>query len=134
MKGGARWLTAVLGTTVAVAAVAALGYYPTLRLAGGAGRGALLAGCLVGLAANWLGLVSLRWTRFDDPSRRAAAVLTAMAVRFVVVLLLAVAAALSGRFELGPLLVWVVISYLVALFVETLWLVQTQASGTETDR
>ena len=44
------------------------------------------------------------------------------------------AAALSGRFELGPLLVWVVISYLVALFVETLWLVQTQASGTETDR
>jgi hypothetical protein len=50
------------------------------------------------------------------------------------VLVLAMAAALSGRFELAPLLIWVAISYLVALFVETLWLVQPQTSGTETDR
>ena len=57
-----------------------------------------------------------------------------MAVRFAAVLLLALAAALSGWFERGPLLIWVAISYLVALFVETLWLVHARRNRIETDR
>jgi hypothetical protein len=120
--------------TLAVAAAAGLGYYPTLRLAGVQARSPMLAGCLVGLIANWLGLASLHLASFNDPARRPTAVLTAMAVRFAAVLLLALAAALSGWFERGPLLIWVAISYLVALFVETLWLVHARRNGIETDR
>lgn len=134
MSGAGRWLVPLCGATLAVAIAAGVGYYPTIRLAGDQARGAMLAGCLVGLAANWAGWASLRLASFHDRTRRPIAVLTATAVRFAAVLLLALAAALSGWFQRGPLLIWVVISHLVALFVETLWLVHAQRNGIETDR
>jgi hypothetical protein len=119
---------------LAVAAAGGLGYYPTLRLAGDQARSPMLAGCVIGLVANWLGLASLHLASFHDSARRPIAVLTAIAVRFGAVLLLALAAALSGWFEPAPLLIWVATSHLVALFVETLWLVHAQRDGIETDR
>lgn len=119
---------------MAVAVTAGIGYYPTIRLAGDQARGAMLAGCLIGLAANWVGWASLQLGAFRDPTRRPIAVLTATAVRFAAVLLLALAAALSGWFQRGPLLIWVVISHLVALFVETLWLVRAPRDEIETQQ
>ena len=42
-----------------------------------------------------------------------------MAVRFFVVLIMGVAAALSGMFATAPLLVWLAISYVVLLGADT---------------
>jgi hypothetical protein len=42
-----------------------------------------------------------------------------MAVRFAAALALALAGALSGRFERGPFLLWVAISYMALLTVDT---------------
>ena len=134
MSGAGKWLVPLCGATLAVAVTAGIGYYPTIRLAGDQARGAMLAGCLIGLAANWVGWASLQLGAFRDPTRRPIAVLTATAVRFAAVLLLALAAALSGWFQRGPLLIWVVISHLVALFVETLWLVRAPRDEIETQQ
>lgn len=134
MTDGGKWLVPLGGTLLAVAVAAGLGYYPTVRLAGEQAGSALLAGALVGLLANWMGLVSLHLASSDDPASRPTAVLTATAVRFAVVLVLTLAAALGGWFQRGPLLIWIGVSYLVALFVETLWLVRAQRKGIGTQR
>ncbi|HUU83418.1 MAG TPA: hypothetical protein VM243_07940 [Phycisphaerae bacterium] len=128
-----RWLVPAGVPLLAVAVAAGVGYYPTLRLAGESARSALVAGSLIGLIANWLGLAAMRLFTTGDLAQGPTAVLAAMAVRFAAVLLLAPAAALTGWFQLGALLIWVAIGYLVALFVETLWLVQAQQHKTETD-
>ncbi len=134
MKTATRWLTPAWTAAAGVALVGAVGYFPTVRLAGELAWHGLLAGCAVGMAANWIGLASMFWVRFDDPKHRATATLTAMGVRFAAVLMLGLASALSGWFELAPLLIWVVISHLVALFVETMWLVRVTQDETGTDR
>ncbi|MCP4249480.1 MAG: hypothetical protein GY778_20760 [bacterium] len=137
-RGGRLWLP-LAGTTLAVAAAGGLGYYPTVQRAGEEAWVALVAGCVAGLLASWLGIAALVATGFHDPARRINAILTAMATRFVAVLGLGLAAALTGWFALAPLLIWIVISHLVALFVETLWLVNASRStgmgnDSETDR
>lgn len=133
MITGRRWLTPFVASLTVVGFAVAAGYVATERTAGPEGVPAMLAGCAVGLLAHWCGLVALIATGFDDPSRTATATLTAMAVRFGAVLGLGLAAALSGLFEIGPLLIWVVISHLAALFVDTLWLVHAQRDRAETN-
>lgn len=134
MSAGRRWLTPFAASLAVVGFAAAAGYVATERMAGPEGVPGLLAGCTIGLLAHWCGLAALIATGFDDPGQRAIATLTAMAVRFGAVLFLALAAALSGLFEIGPLLIWVVISHLAALFVDTLWLLNAQRDRAETNR
>jgi len=131
--GSGRLILPALGAALAVAAAGGVGYSATIRQAGRDAVPALLAGCAVGVAANWAGLLSLWFSGFAVPSRRATAVLTATGVRFLAVLVLAVAAVFCGWFLRGPLLIWTAISYVLGLLVETVWLVHVSRDRVERD-
>lgn len=114
--GYLRFLMWAVGVTV-VAAL--LGWLPTRRLGGEEAIPAMLAGCAVSLLASALGGVPIALARGASQANRMQALLMAMAVRFAVVVVLALAAVLSGLFLRAPLLIWVAISYAVQLAVET---------------
>lgn len=104
----------------AATGVALLGYLPTLRLGGEGALPAMVAGCAVGLFASLAGGVPVALARrSSEPTVRSQAAMGSMAVRFGVVLALGLAAVLSGAFERGPLLIWVAISYMALLVVDT---------------
>jgi hypothetical protein len=106
-----------LAWTVALAVtIALLGYLPTKRWGGESAVRAMLAGCGVGGVASALGGVPVL---LFAGTGGASGVLAAMAVRFAAALGLSLAAALSGEFARGPLLIWVAISYMVLLTVDT---------------
>lgn len=108
-----------LAWTVALAAlIALLGYLPTKRWGGEGAVRAMLAGCGVGVVASALGGVPVMLLA-GSGAGVATVVLAGMAVRFVAALGLALAAALSGELERGPLLVWVALSYMALLVVDT---------------
>ena len=115
-----------LGWAVATVAAAGLvGYLPTRRLGGEGATAAMAAGCVVALLAAAAGGVPIALSRrLAVPSARANALLGAMAVRFGVAVVLAVAAVLSGLFPNAPLLVWVAAGYGVLLIVETWYAVK----------
>lgn len=109
----------------AATAAALLGYLPTLRLGGRGAIPAMIAGCAVGFLASLAGGVPVALgRRSPQPMVRSQAATAAMAVRFGVVLALGLAAALSGLFERGPLLVWIAVSYLALLVVDTWYAVK----------
>lgn len=107
-----------LAWTVAVAAlIALLGYLPTKRWGGEGAVRAMLAGCGVAVVASGLG--GLPVLLFAGTAGGTTGALAGMALRFGAALVLTLAAALSGEFERGPLLVWVGLSYMVLLIVDT---------------
>jgi hypothetical protein len=104
----------------AATGVALLGYLPTLRLGGKGALPAMIAGCAVGLFASLVGGVPVALARgSSEPAVRSQAAMASMAVRFGVVLALGLAAALSGAFERGPLLIWIAVSYMALLVIDT---------------
>jgi hypothetical protein len=108
-------------TCAVIAGAAFLGYLPTARLAGGEAAGvlpAMLAGCLVGFTAGALGALPIARAG-ASPDAKLQAGLLSMGLRFGGVLALGLAAFLSGRFARGPLLVWIGISYVLQLVVES---------------
>jgi len=109
--GYLRFLLQVIALAIALGLLGAL---PTRRLAGEGALPALVAGCAIGVLASALGAapVALRLGG-------AQAALASMALRFAVALGLGLAAALSGLFARGPLLVWVAISYMALLVADT---------------
>jgi hypothetical protein len=108
-----------LGASVAVAAaVAALGYLPTLHLGGAAAIPALLAGCAVAVVASAAGGVPIALSG-PEPATRPQAALLAMAVRLATVLALGLAAVASGLFAARPLAIWTAISYVALLAVDS---------------
>lgn len=106
-----------LGLSVAAAAV---GYFPTVRLAGTGAVLSMLAGIMVSLIGSWAGAVPVALSRNKanglGPGNT---VLAAMVVRFFVVLALALSGALSGKVDRAVFLIWVGISYLVLLAADT---------------
>jgi hypothetical protein len=121
---GARPRTAAylrfLAWTAALAVVIALlGYLPTKRWGGEGAVRAMLAGCGVGVVASALGGVPVLLFSGTPGGAGASGALAAMAVRFAAALGLGLAAALSGSFERGPLLLFMAISYMVLLTVDT---------------
>jgi hypothetical protein len=103
---------------VAVAVVALLGYLPTQRLAGSGAIPAIFAGCSVGILSAALGALPIVFAG-SSPAAKVQAGLLTIGVRFGSVLLLGLAAVLSGRFERRPLVVWVAVSYVVLLVIES---------------
>jgi hypothetical protein len=109
-----------LAWVVAVAAVVALlGFLPTRRLAGDAALPALLAGCVIGILASALGGVPVALSHGMPATARMPAVMASMLVRLVAAVALGAAAVLSGQFPRGPLLIWVAITYMALLVVDT---------------
>lgn len=113
-----------LAWAIAVAAVLVLlGWVPTRRLGGEDAIPAMLAGCAVVVLASALGAVPIALVR-GGSAQRTQAVLLSMAVRLGAVVVLAVAAVLSGWFPRQPLLLWVAISYVAMLVVDTRYALQ----------
>jgi hypothetical protein len=111
----ARFLVRAIAIVVTAMAI---GFLPTRRLAGAAAIPAMAMGCLVSFIsaalAGWL-LVT-----FDasTPTARMQRAFLAMVVRLAVVVVLGLAAALSGDLARSPLLFWLAITYLALLPLE----------------
>jgi hypothetical protein len=110
----------------ATALAALLGFVPTRRLGGDGALPAMIAGCVIGWLASALGgiPVVLGRGKAADPTARLQAMLASMGLRFGVVLALGSAAAFSGWFGLKPLLLWIAISYMALLAVDTWYAVK----------
>ena len=108
-----------MGLAVAiVAALVAVGYAPTRRLAGGDGVRAMIAGCAIGLmSAAFAGLL-LVTIAGDTPDARMKRSFLAMVARLAVVVALGTAAALSAAFAIEPLLFWMAVAYMALLPIE----------------
>jgi hypothetical protein len=92
-----------LGLAVAiVAGLCAIGWLPTRRLAGAEAVAAMVAGCAIGLLSAALAGWLLTAVAADTPEARMQRSFLAMVVRLAVVIVLGVAAVLSGEFARAP--------------------------------
>lgn len=113
-----------LGTALLVAA---LGYFPTIRLTGSGGAAALAVGCGVSWIASCVGAVPTAAALSSRPKQAATAVLASTMVRFVTAIVLVVPLVLSGWFDRTVLVLFVAVSYLMMLLVDTLlavWIIR----------
>ena len=124
---GEVWRTLVLAGVV-TAAMVAIGYVPTKRVGGSEAVPAMLAGCAISLFGSLTGAVPIAVAWRGGGRNVLKTVLLAMVLRFLVVLVLALSAALSGWFDRAPLLVWVAISYVLLLSVDTAYAVRFSGS------
>lgn len=141
-RGKRRYLRfAALALAVTVG-LAALGWIPTLRRAGAEALPSLVAGCAVSLAAALVGGLVIH--RADPASRLGGASaqgpaaaqamvagLQAMGVRLLVLAGLGTAVGLANVVPLEPFLLWMVISYLALLPVETRFALIDVKQGTK---
>jgi hypothetical protein len=115
---GARYVR-FLGLALAiVAALMAAGFVPTRRLAGGDALAAMAAGCGISFVSAALAGWLLAAVGAATPEARMQRAFLAMAVRLAVVVILGLAAALSGMFARMPLLFWLAATYVVLLPLE----------------
>lgn len=112
-----RFVAWVIGVAVLAAVV---GYLPTRRMGGAEAVPAMVAGCAVGVLASLVGGLPVLWGRAEPtPAERLNRMLLGLAMRFGAALALGLVAALSGLFDRDPLLLWIAISYLALLVVDT---------------
>ncbi len=115
------YYAAFVGIGLATAlAVAALGYFPTMRLTSGGGAAALAVGCGVSWIASCVGAVPTATALSSRPTQAATAVLASTVVRFITAIVLVVPLVLSGWFDRKVLVLFVAVSYLMMLLVDTL--------------
>jgi hypothetical protein len=101
-----------------VVALWAIGVVPTRRLAGDDGVLAMVAGCAVSLASAALSGLLLIASGAATPEEKMRRSFLAMVVRLAVVVVLGVAAVLSGVLAWQPLLLWIAIAYVALLPLE----------------
>ena len=108
-----------LGLAVAIVlGLCVIGWLPTRRLAGDGAAAAMLAGCAISLVSAALAGWLLILTRADTPEARMQRGFLAMVVRLAVVVVLGMAAALSGELARQPLLFWIGTAYVALLPLE----------------
>jgi hypothetical protein len=115
---GSRFGRFVATAFVVAAAIAALGFLPTRRLAGDAGVPAMLAGCAIGFVSAMAAGVFLVLVRADTPDARMKRSFLAMTARLGAAVGLGAAMALSGLLSTQPLLLWIAIAYVALLPLE----------------
>lgn len=125
----AEYLRFLAWALAAVVLAAALGFVPTRRLGGEEALAGMIAGCVIGWAASALGGIPVALSRgrrgtVVTPAARLQAMLASMGLRFGVVLALGAVAVFSGWFGMKPLLLWIAISYLALLAVDTWYAVK----------
>ena len=99
-------------------ALCVIGWVPTRRVAGEEAIPAMIAGCAVGLLSAVIAGTLIVAVNADTPEARMRRAMLAMFARLGVVILLGVAAALSGEFARSPLLFWMATSYVALLPLE----------------
>jgi hypothetical protein len=116
---GSRRYVRFLGLAVVfVVALCGVGFVPTRRLAGEEAIGAMIIGCGISLVAAALAGWLLVAVGAGTPEARMQRGFLAMIVRLAVVIVLGIAAALSGQFLRAPLLFWMATAYVVLLPLE----------------
>jgi len=116
---GSRPYLRFLGLALAlVVALCAVGYLPTRRLAGPDALASMVAGCGISLLAAALAGWLLTAVGAATPEARMQRGFLAMVVRLAVVIVLGLAATLSGEFARAPLLFWMATAYVVLLPLE----------------
>ncbi len=111
------WL--VLAPVLAVAVGVAVGAVPTRAAAGSSGLLAMVvAGGMSALAAV-LGSIPAVWSALRMPEKLPAMALGATLLRLVVLVAMAVPVALLAALPRRPLLLWLAISYVLALAAES---------------
>ncbi len=128
-----RWYAAAIGVALAVVTlIGAIGYWPTLRLGGRGAVPAMAVGCAISWIASCVGAVPLAWATARRSAQQANAILVSTGVRFLTVLALVVPAVFSGWLDRTPLVIWVAISYLLLLVVDTMFAIRlTNRAGKE---
>jgi len=108
-----------LGLAVAIArSLCVIGWLPTRRLAGAGAAAAMLAGCAISLLSAALAGWLLILVPAETPEARMRRGFLAMVVRLAVVVVLGMAAALSGELARQPLLFWIGTAYVALLPLE----------------
>jgi hypothetical protein len=104
--------------TAVVGVVFVLGVLPTRRLAGESAIAAMAAGCAIGLTSAALAGLLIVVVAAETPTARMQRAFLAMVVRLSVVVVMGLAAVLSGLFVRMPLLFWLATTYVVLLPLE----------------
>jgi hypothetical protein len=115
----ARRYLRFLGLAFAIVVVLmAVGLVPTRRLAGEAAMPAMAIGCAISFVSAALAGWLLTVVNAVTPESRMQRAFLAMVVRLAVVVVLGLAAALSGAVDRMPLLFWLAATYMALLPLE----------------
>ena len=116
-----RHYTRLAGISIACGLVlAAVGYLPTVRMAGGIGVTGMWYGIAVSLVAGLVGALPVAHAISQSNANVPIAVLLGTAVRFLLTLMLVVTLVFSGLVDRVAFVTWVGVSYMVLLLVDTL--------------
>jgi hypothetical protein len=124
VRPAAAFARAALLTAGAAALLLLIGYFPTRALAGPDGPTAMALGIGTALLAALAGLLPPMLTLRLGTRERTGGALAGMAVRFVLMLGLLLAAMLSGAAQKLPLALWAAIGYIVFLAVDVAALIR----------
>ena len=116
--GSRRYLRFLSLAVAVVIGLSLVGWLPTRRLAGAEGVTAMVAGCAISLLSAALAGGLLIAVHAETPEARMQRGFLAMIVRLAVVIVLGIAAALSGEFARAPLLFWMATAYVALLPLE----------------
>lgn len=108
---------------VSAVVIIALGYLPTVRLAGDDAVWAMVAGCGASWLASCVGAIPVARAQARRSTQPGLAIMASTTLRFLTVLLAAVVLILSGWQNPKVLALWVGISYLLMLAVDTVFAV-----------
>ena len=114
-----HWLFFVAASLATAMLVMAIGYYPTVKIAGEGALVGMVAGCGASLLASCLGAIPLALAAAGRVSHNANAVLGSTLVRFMTVLIVVVPLAFVEVPHRKVFVFWVAISYLLMLAVDT---------------
>ena len=107
------------------AALVLLGVYPTLRLSGEDGVRAMLAAQVIVIAVTYATMrMAMRRMRSQPVQRRFQIALAAGVARLFATVAIAAAVAVAGRLRLDAFMIWIVISYVIMIKIETVILVR----------
>ena len=105
-----------LAWAAAIGAVLVLLGTPATRRLGGEGAiPGMIAGCAIGIIASAVGALPVFLSRRSSSRDPLQGMLLSMALRLAAVVVLGLAAGLSGWFEIRPLLIWIALGYVATL-------------------
>ena len=122
-----KYLRLVGISALTAVGIAVLGYFPTVQIAGPAAVPGMLVAIGASLLAGLLGAAPISLAMAKAPDKTPQAVLASTALRFVVILALAAALILCGWFDRLVVGVWIGISYMILLAVDTMFVVRSVA-------
>ena len=120
-----HWLFFVAASLATAVVLMAIGYYPTVKIAGGGAAAGMAAGCGASLLASCLGAIPLALAAVGRVSHNANAVLGSTLIRFMTVLIVVVPVAFLDVPYRKVFVSWLAISYLLMLAVDTSLAVRT---------